>query len=131
MTGKDLLALEVQDDNTLAEWYCTLNMWDWPKGLPDPMTEEERKDYDLQTITIEEFNAQRCHQIMEWIENKVGKRLVSWTHNKESMTEDEFDLWWRGNYEGDKEAKRKSDERSWEKAGGKGPPPGYPGYTPQ
>ena len=125
MTGKDLSVLEKQDDDTLAEWYCTLNRWGWPEGLPDPMTEEERKNYDLKTISPEEFNAQRCTQIMAWIENRVGKRLTSWHWNKERMTEEEFDLWWRGNYEGDKEAKRKSDEIPWAKVGGEGPPPGY------
>lgn len=125
MTGKDLLVLENQDDETLAEWCCTLSGWRWPEGLPDPMTEEERKKYDLKTITIEEFNSQRDSQIMKWIENKVGGRLISWTHNKERMTEEEFDLWWRGNYEGDEEALRKSREISWAKAGGEGPPPEY------
>lgn len=125
MTGKDLLALKVQDHDTLAEWYCMLNHYEWPDGLPDPMTREERTDYDLQTITPEEFDALRCSQIMRWIENKVGKRLVSWTHNKKRMTEEEFDLFWRGNYEGDSEAHREYSEIAWAKAGGEGQPPGY------
>jgi len=125
MTGKDLLVLEMQDDNTLAEWCCLLNSWGWPEGLPDPMTKEERIDYDLQTVTIEELMSKRDSKIIQWIESKVGKKLISWTHNKERMTEEEFDLFWRGNYEGDKEAKRKYDEISWKKVGGEGPPPGY------
>ena len=131
MTGKDLLALEIQDDDTLAEWYCTLNMWGWPEGLPGPMTEEERKDYDIKTISPEEYDAMRCSQIMAWIKNKVGARKGSWFRNKESMSEEEVNLGWRGNHEGDKEGKRKSDEISWVRVGGEGPPPGYPGYREQ
>jgi hypothetical protein len=111
MTEDDKKVLQEQDNDTLAEWWCTLNRWDWPEGLPDPMTEEERTDYDLKTISAEEFYSQRDSRIMKWISDRIGEKKISRCWNKDSMDDEQFELFWRGTYEGDEEAAEK--HKAW------------------
>lgn len=86
MTEDDKKVLQEQDNDTLAEWWCTLNRWDWPEGLPDPMTgEERRKDYDP---------ANRATRMMHWIEERVGHKKVSRWWNKDNMTDEQHDLFY-------------------------------------
>lgn len=60
MTPRDREILSVQTDNTLAEWWCMMNAWDWPELLPDHFD----RDFG--------YRRQRRRDIMEWIKSKIG-----------------------------------------------------------
>lgn len=86
MTDADLNALRAQDDETLADWWNTLNRWGWPDGLPDPEPSDPRRACGRRT------------QIAEWIERRIGYRFILEHMNvfkERRMTAAEFNEWWR------------------------------------
>jgi hypothetical protein len=85
MTSKQLEVLVVQDEQTLAAWWCELNSWEWPKALPDP----EPNEYIRGGVRS---------QIMHWIDNKIGHRAVLRFHNK-NMPDEVFGSFWRNDRE--------------------------------
>jgi hypothetical protein len=92
MTPADETILAQQDLATLARWYCELNSWEWPEGLPDPEPAEFAP-------------GGRRGTIMDWIFEAIGHRAIShhWNVIRSGMfqmTEDEFNNFWRGHYEG-------------------------------
>ncbi len=104
ITDKDNKILLAQDDKTLAEWACMLNRWEWPKEIPNP---ELPKDW---------ISSGRRSQLRNWIEDKVGHKLVSRTWNKDSMTDEEHEDFWKGCFEGDIEAKLRYEKSLWERS---------------
>ena len=60
MTPRDIKILSAQTDNTLAEWWCMMEVCDWPAALPDYFnwTVDQRR--------------QRQRDIMKWIKSKIG-----------------------------------------------------------
>jgi hypothetical protein len=68
MTEWDRKALKKQSKQTLAKWWCTLNRWQWPLGLPDPIPAGIEKP--------------RRMEIMNWITDKLGMRAVLAEWNK-------------------------------------------------
>jgi hypothetical protein len=111
VTPMDLAVMDLKDDITLAEWYCALNLWDWPKALPDEESGDECRRRDP------EHGCRRL-ALMDEVVRRVGDKLCSRIWNRERMTVQEHDDFWRGTYEGDEEAKeryvawrkRKADE---------------------
>jgi hypothetical protein len=95
----DKKILQSQDDSTLIQWWLMLNHWEWP----DELSNEEQPIYKNVKNT-------RRYQIMDWIDKKVGHRAISRIHNRD-MTDEEFDDFWKGNYEGDKETHERYDKR--------------------
>lgn len=64
ITELDVSILNNQTHSTLAVWHCQLNSWLWPEELPDAEKSEYVKDG-------------RRSQIMHWIENEIGAKLIS------------------------------------------------------
>ena len=96
ITNADLAALNAHDRQTLAEWWCTLNRWEWPHGLPDPEDGDARRRGEL--------NGSRAWPIMCWISKRIGNRIISRAWNKD-MPSDVFDDFYDGTYNGDAEAR--------------------------
>lgn len=87
-------ALLAQDDDGLAHWWDILNHWQWPEGLPAPeRVIDDRRQFVLSCRAA----------ITDWIEAVVGRRQLLRTHNP-TLTDEEFDDFYRGSYEGDEEA---------------------------
>lgn len=105
MKESDIAVLEKQTDEVLAEGWCLLNRWGWPEWLPDPMTEAERntKDYTPDN---------RASEIMRWIDDKLGHKVVNRCWNKDCMTDEEHEDFWNGYHEGDEEARKRDEARS-------------------
>lgn len=103
ITEADKKILIAQEDYTLAEWYCELNCWRWPVGLPDP-----------EPVLPSPC---RASHIMDWIFDMVGYKLVSRVWNKK-MTDEEHEDFWKATMEKDPAArirynaylKRRSEE---------------------
>jgi hypothetical protein len=106
VTTEDYEILNKEDDVTLAQWWCMLNRWDWPEELPNKDLTHRDKGYKT---------GGRRSQLMNIIENRVGKRLISWQWNKNDMTNEEFNDFYAGTYCGDKEAKSRHEKRDFEK----------------
>ncbi len=101
ITIEDEAVLSQQDLATLARWWCELNSWGWPSGLPSPMSGEERHaNYD---------ELRRPREIMAWIDEAIGHRAVSREWNRD-MTEDQFNDFWRGVYEGHAPSRARYDD---------------------
>lgn len=88
ITQEDLAALAQQDFEALATAWGELNGWRWPKWLPN----EESRVY---------VPGGRRGQLMRWIEEAVGMRAcyrlsLPW----KDKSEDEFNDFWRGFWEG-------------------------------
>lgn len=81
LTPEDLRILRAQSRETLALWWCKLNVWGWPKGLPN--SEE--------AIYIRDG---RRSQLMHWIQARVPERLRMRTWNYD-MNDEEFQVFWR------------------------------------
>jgi hypothetical protein len=97
VTELDIEIMERQGMGTLAEWYCMLNRWQWPDELPNEEEPEDRREG-------------RRTALMKWIKNRVGQRVCSRVWNKD-MGDEEFEDFWRGAYEGDKDAKDRHEKR--------------------
>lgn len=94
LTDDDLIALATQEPAELARGYCVLNRWGWPEWLPNPMSLADRQ----------EPGPSRARAAMEWIVKRVGRRVVSREWNRDNMTDDEHEDFYRGMYEGDADA---------------------------
>jgi len=70
------IVLNAQDNKTLASWWSILNRHEWPEGL-DELIESQR------------------WPIMCWIEDKIGRKECLRDWNKERMSDEEFEKWWR------------------------------------
>lgn len=87
VTDEDIQILEQQNMEILAQWWCDLNHWAWPEQLPNPESEKKWKPDS------------RRNELMEWIMDRVGQRVISRTWNKD-MSNEEFNDFFRGTYEG-------------------------------
>ena len=87
----DKRILIAQDDWTLAEWHSVLNCFGWPALLPNP----EPPKY---------IPGDRRGQLMDWIWELVGGRLIFRVWNKR-MTDAEVDDFWKGTFEKDPAAR--------------------------
>lgn len=83
LTTAQAEALARQDDRTLAEWWCELNRWKWPEGLPDP----ESPDVYSNAMDVR-------WSVMQEIAGRVEDRLISRVWNKD-MPDDVFESFWR------------------------------------
>lgn len=115
MTLTDEYVLVQQDDATLAKWWSVMNCGKWPKDItPYPPPTYWRMD-------------DRRLEIMSWIAHVVGlwACLHEWYCGPLSphpMTEDEFDDFWRGTFEGDEGARERHQTRTREKIAGRRKP---------
>ena len=89
ITKADKVILIRQGDLTLAKWYCLIKAWAWPEDLPNPAPSP---------------GYARARQIMQWIYEMVGGRLISRIWN-EDMTDQEFEDFWMATVENDPAAK--------------------------
>lgn len=63
VTPRDHAELNYRSVGTLAHWWCVLNAWEWPEGLPNPEKRPEKA---------------RRQAIMQEISGRVGlKRCLS------------------------------------------------------
>lgn len=92
---EDIAVLDDQDYPTLARWWCDLNRWNWPQGLPNP----EAADWDPTT---------RRFKILAWIDRRIPHRMISREWNNQ-MTDEEFNDFYSGVYQNDKAAKMRHD----------------------
>ena len=98
LASEDIASLD-QPNEVLAEWWCLLNRWEWPGKIPNPEP-------------FQPWRAKgRRRKLMDMIDDVVGGRLISRTWNKD-MTDEEHDLFYRGCFEGDKEAKKQYEQWS-------------------
>jgi len=82
--SSDIAILDNQKHGTLIRWWSCLNVWKWPKEIPN----EESPVY---------IKNGRRSQIMNYISTKVTMRAILRVHNKD-MTKREFrDFWNKGN----------------------------------
>ena len=102
ITLRDYTELAVKSDETLASWHCKINMWEWPPELRDE-PDDRNAPYDI--------NGRRT-QMMHVIEQRVGRRAISWEWNRERMTLEDFNDFYAGQYEGDKAAGKRHAKRS-------------------
>jgi hypothetical protein len=103
MRQEDIDAIEAQDEQTLAEWYCSLNSFICPDGLED-LGDINRKS-----------TSSRGWDIMCNIESIIGRRATSREWNK-NMTDEEFNDFYAGVYENDEEAHSRYEKRLGERA---------------
>ena len=66
MDDADRKALTSVSKKTLAEWWCQLNSWTWPSGIPN-----KPKSYCFSS----DHNG-RAWEIMDWIKRKVGDKVI-------------------------------------------------------
>lgn len=91
ITDEDIRIMEecaARSYKELAYWAVLLNHWEWPKELPDPECAEQY--HGFRSLMIRS----RRTLLREWIENRVGRRLVSRVHNLGTMTDDEHEDFW-------------------------------------
>ncbi|WP_150137940.1 hypothetical protein [Candidatus Enterovibrio escicola] len=81
VTKKDMAIMDSRSDIELADMANKLNCWLWPEQLPD-------EDVDHYTE-----NSRRS-QLMNYIEGKVGKKLINRRWNKDRMTDLEHEKFW-------------------------------------
>lgn len=98
MTSEDHLVLAQQDMSTLGKWWVLLNRWDWPEELPDP----EPSEY---------VPGGRRSELMGWITDAIGLRACLREWNRDCMSEDEFNDFWRGHFEGHQPSKLRYQQR--------------------
>lgn len=93
-------------DEKLGEFWVILNHWGWPDEIPDP---------EQATGPIMERKTPRRSAIMDEIRSRIGHKMCLRIGNKDSMSDEEFEDFWKGNYEGDKGAKLRDGARTWAK----------------
>lgn len=84
MTNDDRKAIAEAPDLMLAEWWCLLNKWEWPReglGEPDPVPEKHDGN-------------RRRGQIMNAICDRIGIRECLREWNRNNMPGPIFDEWW-------------------------------------
>lgn len=85
MTDQDRASIETAPTLMLAEWWCTLNKWGWPKeglGEEDPPTKHP-------------FNPNsRRASIMQAIVHRIGHKECLREWNKDTMSPKEFEEWY-------------------------------------
>lgn len=96
--------LDKQDTVTLAKWWCKLNSWEWPDGLPN-------KQASLHTFERGELEKWRGGLIMDYIEMKIGKKRCNREWNRESMSDTEHETFWAAHYLGDGDALKRDTMR--------------------
>ena len=84
ITETDIGILNNLSNEQLAQIWVTLNHWEWPDIIPDP----ESPNY---------VSGTRRGSIMRWINDKIGFKECLREHNKERMTDEVFEIWWKNN----------------------------------
>lgn len=81
ISDADKAILDEADTETLANWWCMLNRYEWPEELPNP----EKAEY---------IPGGRRGRLMDHIQGRIGIKecLRSW--NKDSKPGVVFDKWW-------------------------------------
>jgi hypothetical protein len=78
--------------------YCDLNCWEWPKDLPQTIKPTWFKSKG-KMMFHRQFHLVR--PILEEIKDRVGEKAVSRYWNRERMNDQEFELWWTKNLNGE------------------------------
>jgi hypothetical protein len=103
ITEKDLLKIRKTDWETLAIWWSELNSWKWVDELLPEESPQYKYDPD---------NPSRRSLLMRAIEHKVGEKyLLRILNVKRGDTEEEFEDFWLGTHENDKEAYKRFENR--------------------
>ena len=87
MTNEDIALLEMQDEDTLIQWWHELNVWKWPEGLPNP------EDPPPVPQKGEKMNLGRRGDAMDWIDCKVGEKTIIRKLNP-GMNDADFEAFW-------------------------------------
>ena len=74
MRQEDIDVIVRQDTKTLAKWWCELNVYDWPKQLPD-------LEFNSNHIT-----GRRAKEIMDYIKGRITEKecLREWNSSRTS-----------------------------------------------
>lgn len=115
ITEQDKAIIEAQDRETLAKWSCALNRWEWPAELPNEETKEQYQSFML-SFGGPGVGRSRRAELMAYIARFTTAYLISREWNKDNMTPEEFEDFWRGNHEGDAEARARDLARTKEQA---------------
>lgn len=105
VTDDDIRLIQNTPYQKLAEWYGTLNRWEWPSELyPSEVAEWVPNG--------------RRNGLMDVIQRKVGEKYLLRHHNSD-LTESEFEDFWQWSRNGDKEAQGRWEIRVKNKYAGK------------
>lgn len=88
LTTHDITVLIQQTPNTLADWYCQLNEWEWPPEIQNPEPPIYRP-------------CSRRGEIMLWIVRDIGRKECLRQHWKRHDIEtpgNKFDDWYKMNF---------------------------------
>ena len=80
----DVEKIQGRSHEELAEWWCTLNSWEWPDDIPNPESIEG---------AIMERKTPRRDALMDKIKEIVPHKLISYAWNKDRMSVKEHDEW--------------------------------------
>jgi len=88
----DLFCLKGRSQEELAEWYCILNRWEWPKEIPDPEPVPK---------PVMSGETPRRDALFDAICSIVPHKLRSYTWNKDRMTKEDHEKWFKETFRGD------------------------------
>ena len=86
LTGSDRAAIAAADNETLTRWCCLLNKWEWPDGIPDEEAVPKGRGDTGDT---------RRWLLMRECERTACEKAVSREWNRDRMTDEEHEAWWR------------------------------------
>lgn len=118
MTKDDKKVIDLQNHETLAKWWTMINCSEIVDELPNTKEVNVTFDKPIAQWTKEEtkaFKESRSLSIMSYIESIIGRKETSRYWNKDRMNNEEFEDFWLGTYEGDEEAKRHHEIKSFKK----------------
>ena len=93
--ANDIACLKGRTPEELAEYWCILNRWEWPEQIPNP-----EPVLALIKHKYRYRETPRRDAIMAHIENMVEHKLISYTWNKDTMTDEEHSVWYAKTFGG-------------------------------
>jgi hypothetical protein len=111
LTKDDFDLLDKQSDETLCEWHNLLNAW----GCPPELAGVEDYETCCRYWNAGQGHKTRRNGLRRVIERRVGHRAILRNWNKDRMTKEEFDLFWRAIHEGDEYAIQQWDQQEQER----------------
>ena len=87
---EDVDIVSDQDEQTLAEWYRLLNTWKWPDALPNPPENDGPGNRP--------YGKTRRSYLMEYITARIGEMAISYWWNRDRMTLEEHQEWFKARF---------------------------------
>jgi hypothetical protein len=89
VTNIDLDIIDKQTFDTLADWHYTLSYLTWPETLPNP-----------EAVEYFQNKQSRRKSLLHLIHSRIGNYKILRRCNS-TMTDTEFNTFWRSTFEGD------------------------------